>query len=318
MKLNIIFVLLASLLICANPADLVQEILNDTNSDSALVVNTSSVVTSQSAIPYSFKSYDCPKCLSENLLSAVDNAIASGNLPILVCDIDETLIKKNTGHPLPTDLYSYLRGSGVIFKVHGLLALTARSVTTENIIGITQNELNLCVPEFVTCMKAPDNLGRLSGLDFSAEKRFLHSHGLIIMGEGGLTKRQTSNIYLQSVLQDSNQKYELLFVDNDIGWFGEFCNGTGYDPKIVKGNFFHYKWETGENIQKDNKDDERAKELGDLNSLRNSITAQLAAARISTKTTKVEEPKYTVVEHTVVGRFESTDYIETEDLEWRD
>lgn len=271
-------------------SDLVQEILGDNNTSAASTVTITSAeivpTITTPTIACDFGTYDCPKILSEAIANAINTAIASGNLPILVCDIDETLIKRTAGYSTATDLYHNLKSSGAFFKTHGLLALTARIVNVENVMPFTQAELNLCTPEFVTCLKNPANLGSiLGGLDFSSEKRFLHDYGLVIMGQGGLTKRQALDVFLNQALHDNNKKYELLFVDNDIGWFSEFCNGIGYDPKIVKGNFFHYSWEVGEKVQvtplSPAVDEERIQEMGDVGALRNSIKSQLEASKLT-------------------------------------
>lgn len=297
-------------------SDLVQEILgdNNTSTDSTVAITSTEIVPTITTptIACDFGTYDCPKILSEAIANAINTAIASGNLPILVCDIDETLIKRTAGYSTATDLYHNLKSSGALFKTHGLLALTARIVNVENVMPFTQAELNLCTPEFVTCLKNPANLGSILGrLDFSSEKRFLHDYGLVIMGQGGLTKRQALDVFLNQALNDNNKKYELLFVDNDIGWFSEFCNGIGYDPKIVKGNFFHYRWEVGEKVQvtppSPTVDQERIQEMGDIGALRDSIKSQLEAPKVK---------KHTPVA-VVAGRFTITDVNYEDDFdEW--
>lgn len=198
------------------------------------------------AFSYNFQSYSCPNAISLAILSAVNNAIYSGRLPVIVCDMDDTLVKISHSHLVPTKFYHRLIKSGVLPQAHGVVLLTARPITTENILTETSEELEACTPGFTKYMYDSKNLGGLVAQDLPHEKRFLHDHGLLIMGNGGLTKRQTLDIYFQNILVDENQNYELIFVDNSFGWFPEFCNDSGYDSKIVKGHFFHYNSDVGE------------------------------------------------------------------------
>ena len=152
------------------------------------------------AFSYNFQSYSCPNEISLAILSAVNNAIYSGRLPVVVCDMDDTLVKISHSHLVPTKFYHRLIKSGVLAQAHGVVLLTARPITTENILTETSEELEACTPGFTKYMYDSKNLGGLVAKDLAHEKRFLHDHGLLIMGNGGLTKRQTLDIYFQNIL----------------------------------------------------------------------------------------------------------------------
>ncbi len=208
----------------------------------------SSQFTATTAFSHTFQSYGCSEMLSRAVLHAVNTSIESGRLPILVCDIDETLVKRWRGRVIATEFYHNLRDSGAISSSHGVLALTARTITDGDALQITNYDLEACTPEFAVHMRSPKNLDGLISLNFPLETRFLHDAGLLVMGNGGLTKRQVLNIYLEKVLANSTKRYELIVVDNEIGWFDGFCNDTGYDFKITRGHFFHYNWNVGEKV----------------------------------------------------------------------
>ena len=199
---------------------------------------------------HNFRSFDCPSELSAAILDTVNSAIDSGNLPILVCDMDKTLVKEMSDCTVPTDLYCKLRDSGVISRSHGVLVLTARSMINCDIFHITNYELEVCIPEFAKHMRSSKNFDGLTASTVPLDTRFLHDAGLLVMGNGGLTKRQVLDIYFQNILAGSNKTYELIFVDNEIHWFTEFCEVSGYDPKITKGHFFHYNWQIGEKMSR--------------------------------------------------------------------
>ncbi len=224
-------------------ADLVKEIIGKVEAEK------SPAVIIPSGFSHVFQSYDCPKKLSEVVLQAVTSSISEGRLPILVCDLDETLVKNSlSGFAVPTDFYKYLKDSGAIAKSHGVLALTARLVAIENVLGITHSQLSTCTPEFSERMRSHTNLGGLTSLSLSSETRFLYDAGLLVMGENkdSLTKRQVLDEYLKRILVYSAHKYDLIFIDNCIGWFNDFCNGVAFDSRIIKGHFFHYNYDKAE------------------------------------------------------------------------
>ena len=107
------------------------------NDDGSTIVNIDTFVdiTGSVKVPnftYNFHSYDCPKQLSTAVTLAVTSSIVAGRYPILVSDIDETLIKRPGGLVSSTDLCLYLSTSGAISNSYGVLALTARPVAAEN------------------------------------------------------------------------------------------------------------------------------------------------------------------------------------------
>jgi hypothetical protein len=244
MKLSFVFVISPFLFNALLAANLVEEIVTNFEATKISVENT------PPAFSYNFQTHDCPKKLSEVVSGAVTSSISDGRLPILVCDLDETLVKgSGSGLALPTDFYKHLNESGAIAKSHGVLALTARLVTVDNILGITHSQLSICTPEFAERIRSDTNLGGLTSLDLSSvEKSFLYNAGVIVMGEnkGNFTKRQIIDAYLKFILVGSNSKYDLIFIDNCIGWFNDFCNGIAFDSKIIKGHFFHYDWDKAE------------------------------------------------------------------------
>lgn len=288
MKLGFIFAISSLFFNVVLATDLVEEIVATIESTKV------SVETAPPAFTYNFQSYDCPKKLSEVVLHAVNSSASEGRLPILVCDLDETLVKgSGSGHALPTDFYKHLNESGAIAKSHGVLALTARLVTVDNILGITHSQLSICTPEFAERLRSDTNLGGLTSLDLSSvEKSFLYNAGVIVMGEnkGNFTKRQILDAYLKWILVSSTNKYDLIFIDNCFDWFNDFCNGAAFDSKIIKGHFFHYAWDKAE---------------GSVSPLTALALAGLDQP-IAPKPIKTSAPK-------TAGRFEISDFFDTDD-----
>ena len=224
------------------------------NDDDVTIINLDSFVdiTDSLKVPnftYNFHSYDCLKELSTEVVIAVNGSIAAGRFPILVSDIDETLVKKGFDGISSTDLYNQMSTSGVFSNSHGVLALTARPINMNKVVESTNFELATYAPEFYKVMRSDKNFDGISSLNllFKFERRFIYDSGLLVMGGGGLSKRQVLDEYFRRLLINSEHKYDLIFIDDEYSWFQEFCTG-GYNQKIRTGHFFHYNWLVGEGI----------------------------------------------------------------------
>ena len=184
----------------------------------------------------SIGTYTCPNLLITNLNQAIDGCINRGRKPILLCDIDETLVKvlMHEGNKcfLPTQFGMFLNESSILSKCFGLLALTARSIRDPKILDQTVQTLTTCSPKFYKFISRNKNFGRnpqyQSGL--RVINGFLYEKGIIIMGDTQKTKYQT----MQS-----------FFIDNDQGWFPEFVNHQGHGL-IRFAHAFHYNFDACE------------------------------------------------------------------------
>lgn len=197
-----------------------------------------------SAFTSNFKSIKSPTVLSHAVSTAIINSKKSGHLPILVLDMDETSVEKLSSDIVATEFYLKLRDSGAIEASHLVFVLTARPITTNNILNITNSELAKCTPELEAKMRYSISLNGSAYINFPLETRFLYDRGLLVMGGSKLTKCQTLcqtlDISLNEIPNGNNNTYELIIVDNQISWFTEFRNNKKYNPKIIKAHFFHY------------------------------------------------------------------------------
>lgn len=196
---------------------------------------------------YEYESYECPKGLVGAIERAVTRSLSLGRRPILACDIDETLVKqvlhKGIIYFVPTQ-FSMLLSASTLEKVYAVMALTARSACLDGLLGETQEILKGCSPDFYKYMTRKENFGGLALYRQSylnPRNGFIYHNGLLMMGELGTTKRDALDTYL-NLNPLEKVEYDLIFIDNDSGWFPKFFTAP-YAVNIRFGYFFHYDFE---------------------------------------------------------------------------